>query len=93
MSERANNGGWPSTRTARHRGLAANRAEITKAGQAALQFAVVALAYFIVAKLGLYLAVVHPSVSNIACYRHCHRSCAGMGLSGRTSGVHCGFLR
>jgi integral membrane sensor domain MASE1 len=65
MSERANNGGWPSTRTARHRGLAANRAEITKAGQAALQFAVVALAYFIVAKLGLYLAVVHPSASPI----------------------------
>ena len=65
MSERANNRGWSSTTTAKRRGLAVTRAEITKAPRAALQFAVVAVAYFIVAKLGLYLAIVHPSASPI----------------------------
>src|SRR5262245_39646469 len=65
MNERTHSRGLPSASIARHWGLAVNGAGITQARTAALQFAVVALAYFAVAKLSLYLAVVHPSASPI----------------------------
>jgi len=60
MTERANSRSWPAASIAR-----VNGAGIRQARRAVLQVTLIALAYFVIAKLGLYLAVVHPSASPV----------------------------